>query len=155
MDDNISIPIELPLDGDGFLRRECPTCEEQFKWHATDEGDSDAETVDQYYCPLCGVPSGLDTWWTPEQLEHAHGAAGPAIDQHISDMVGEAFKGIKGVTYKQNRDFTLDTATPEPLTEPNDMIIAEPPCHPSEPVKIPEAKAAGVFCLVCGSAFAV
>ncbi len=30
MDEEISVPIEIPLDLDGFLRRECPTCEEQF-----------------------------------------------------------------------------------------------------------------------------
>lgn len=155
MDDDIFIPVELPLDPEGFLRRECPTCEAQFKWYATDEADSDAETVEQYYCPLCGVPSGRETWWTPKQLEYARGVAGPAVDQYISDTVDEMFKGIKGMTHTQNRDFTLDTATAEPLTEPDDMIIAEPPCHPNEPVKIPEGNATGFFCLICGSAFAV
>jgi hypothetical protein len=29
---DVSIPMSLPLDGDGFLRRECPKCERQFKW---------------------------------------------------------------------------------------------------------------------------
>ena len=24
--------MEIPLDSDGFLRRECPTCEREFKW---------------------------------------------------------------------------------------------------------------------------
>lgn len=155
MDDEIRVPFELPLDDDGFLRRECPNCEEQFKWYNHDEGDPDAETVNQYYCPLCGEPSGLETWWTPEQLEHVRGVAGPSIDQHVQDVIADSLKGIKGLTYKPNRNFTLGTATPEGLTELNDMIIAEPPCHPNEPVKIPEDRAKGVYCLVCGSAFAV
>ncbi len=29
----MSFPIELPLDDDGYLRRQCPTCERLFKWH--------------------------------------------------------------------------------------------------------------------------
>ena len=44
--DEIEIPVTMPLDGDGFLRRECPTCEEEFKWYAHEEGDADAEAVD-------------------------------------------------------------------------------------------------------------
>ena len=66
--DEIEIPVTIPLDNDGFLRRECPSCEEEFKWYAHEEGDADAETVDQYFCPLCGVASGVDMWSTPGVL---------------------------------------------------------------------------------------
>ena len=155
MDDEIKVPIELPVDDDGFLRRECPSCEQQFKWYVHQEGDPDAEVVDQYYCPLCGVPSGLDTWCTPDQLDYAQGAAGPALDQYVSDIVAGAFKGIKGVEFKPNRDFTLNIPTPDPITEPNDMVTAQPPCHPNEPVKVPEASTGQVHCLICGTAYAV
>jgi hypothetical protein len=35
---DMSVSMSLPLDEDGFLRRECPTCERQFRWwHTPDE----------------------------------------------------------------------------------------------------------------------
>jgi hypothetical protein len=35
------------------------------------------------------------------------------------------------------------------------MMIAEPPCHPNEPVKVPEENVSTVHCLMCGEPFAV
>ncbi|MER7557337.1 hypothetical protein ABTZ46_10375 [Nocardioides sp. NPDC126508] len=153
-DDQIQVTFEVPTDDDGFLRRECPTCEQQFKWYAHAEGDPDAEVVEQYFCPLCGVPSGLDTWWTPEQLESAMGAAGPQIDQLVQDSLAQAFKGAKGLSYKPNPNATLGIPDAEPLSEANDMLIVESPCHPNEPVKVPENAAGSLHCLICGSLFA-
>lgn len=153
MDEEISISVSLPVDQDGFLRRECPTCEEQFKWYAHEEGDTDVEIVDQYFCPLCGVPSGVDAWWTPAQLEFAQGAAGPALDERVKDLVADAFKGVKGLDFKPDRNFSLEVPTPEPLFEPDDMIIVEPPCHANEPIKVPDMSTNRVHCLVCGALF--
>lgn len=154
MDEQIEISFEVPTDDDGFLRRECPNCELEFKWYAHAQGDPDAEVVDQYFCPLCGQASGLDTWLTTEQVEYAQRSAGPALDDLVKSTMADAFKGLKGIKYKPNPSFTLDVPTPEPLTEPNDMVIVEPPCHPHEPVKIPEEATARVHCLICGTVFA-
>ncbi len=151
--DEIRVPVSLPLDSDGFLRRECPTCENEFKWFNHQEGDSDAEVVDQYFCPLCGAASGVDTFWTPAQREYMQGVAAPAIDQFASDLIADAFKGVKGVTFKPNRSFTFGSATPDALVEPDDMVIVEPPCHPHEPVKVAEENAARAYCLICGQEF--
>lgn len=153
MADELSIPVSLPLDADGFLRRECPTCELEFKWFVHSDDDGDAEQVDQYFCPLCGSAAGLDSWWTPAQLEYARGAAGPELDRVVQDAMNDAFKGIKGISYKPNRDFTLGIESPDPLVEQDDMVIVEPPCHPNEPVKVPEHATKQVHCLVCGSEF--
>lgn len=149
----MEIPVSLPLDSDGFLRRECPTCEQQFKWFNHAEGSADAETVDQYFCPLCGVAAGVDSWWTPTQLAFMEQSVGPALD----DLVKDAFGGIKSSKHFQfmpNKNFSFEIPTPDPLTEPNDMLIVESPCHTNEPVKVPEAAASSLHCLVCGSTFA-
>lgn len=152
--DEIEIPVTMPLDSDGFLRRECPTCEQEFKWYAHEQGDADAEPVDQYFCPLCGVPSGVDTWWTPAQVEYVQGSAGPALDQSVQDLVDDTFKGSKGISFEQDRNFSLEIPTPEPLAEPDDMLIVESPCHSNEPVKVPESATASFHCLSCGTEFA-
>lgn len=153
MDDEISISVTVPLDNDGFVRRECPTCEQQFKWFSYSEGDPDAEPVDQYFYPLCGVPAGVASWWTPEQLEYAQGAAGPEVDRLVQDAVDKAFRGLKGMSFKANRDLTVGISAPA-LVEPDDMVIVEPPCHPNEPIKLPEHATEHVHCLICGSSFA-
>jgi hypothetical protein len=152
-DDEISIPVAVPLDSDGFLRRECPACEDQFKWISHEEGDPAAEPVDQYFCPLCGVPAGVDEWWTHDQLDYARGSAGPEIDRFVADALDDAFKGLDGVSFERDPNFTLGIDTPEPLVEPDDMVIVEPPCHPNEPVKVPEERDGHLHCLVCGMAF--
>lgn len=154
MNDEIRVPVSLPLDADGFIRRECPTCEQEFKWFSHQESDPDAEIVDQYFCPLCGVASGTDSWWTPAQLEYMHGVSGPTIDRYVQDSIEKAFKGVKGMSFKPNRSFSFGIETPDALVEPDDMIIAESPCHPNEPVKVPD-ETTKVHCLVCGSAFAI
>jgi hypothetical protein len=154
MDDEIRVPVSLPLDSDGFLRRECPTCEQEFKWFSHAEGDNDAEPVSQYFCPLCGLAAGLDSWWTPTQLEYGFGSASGALDQAMQDALADALKGIKGMKFEPNSSFSLDIETPDSLIEPDDMIIVEPPCHPNEPLKVPEAFTERMFCLICGAQFA-
>jgi ribosomal protein S27E len=154
VDDEISIPVELPVDNSGFLRRECPTCEQQFKWFGHAEGDPSAEPATQYFCPLCGVAASTDAWWTTEQLEYARGAAGPEIDRAVQDMLSDAFKGSKHISYKPDPNFTFGIPTPEPLIEPDDMVIVEPPCHPNEPLKVPEHATVRAHCLICGEPFA-
>lgn len=146
--------MSLPLDSDGFLRRECPTCEQEFKWFHHAEGGNDAEFVSQYFCPLCGVAAGLESWWTPAQLEYGLGSIGGALDQAVQDALADAFKGIKGMRVERNSSFSLDIPTPDALVEPDDMAIVEPPCHPNEPLKVPEASTECLFCLVCGARFA-
>ncbi|WP_053386381.1 hypothetical protein [Leucobacter japonicus] len=152
--EEIRIPVSLPLDGHGFLRRECPTCVREFKWFSHNEGDLNAEPTTQYFCPLCGKPSGLDSWWTPAQLEHVYGSAGGAIDQVVQDAMANLFKGMKGFAYRPNPSFSVDIEVHNPLIEPDDMVMIEPPCHPNEPLKVPEDSMERIYCLICGSAFA-
>lgn len=147
--------MSIPLDSDGFLRRECPTCEQQFKWHPNDDDAPDIEVVNQYFCPLCGVPSGLDTWWTREQLEHAQALVMPEAMRQITDALDGAFKASKHVRFKRSSSGNGDLPVPDVLHDPDDMVIVEPPCHPSEPVKVPDSATSRVYCLICGEPYSV
>lgn len=126
---------------------------QQFKWHYGPTADRPEGQIDPpvYSCPLCGVTAGPDQWWTQEQLAFIEEAgAGPAI-REISDALEKALSGVKGMTYKRN---SSDEPEPPPaLQEPNDMLIIAPPCHPWEPVKLPEGAINSVHCLICGSMF--
>ncbi|HAN72704.1 MAG TPA: hypothetical protein DCQ36_14090 [Actinobacteria bacterium] len=154
MDEEISIPVPLPCDSDGFLRRECPSCEGQFKWLITDD-DSSAIPPDQYFCPLCGVAADTNSWFTREQLEFMQSYAAPQIERMIQEAVGDAFGRIDAIEFKTARSLEIDSDTVDALVEPDDMLIAEPPCHPSEPVKVPEERMGVLFCLLCGGLYEV
>ncbi|MDF9814138.1 hypothetical protein [Streptomyces sp. SPB162] len=154
----MDFPMTLPLDHDGFLRRECPHCVRQFKWH---HGPANEEAEEQpaptaYYCPLCGQPAGMESWWTQEQLDYAQGVAAPAAVREIEQGLRDAFKGASSKYVKFDVKGGTDAPdVPAPLTEPDDMGIVTSSCHSYEPVKVPEDTSGPYHCLICGQAFAV
>jgi hypothetical protein len=152
----MSTSIALPLD-DGFLRRECPNCERQFKWHHGPTAGRPADAVDPavYFCPYCGETAGPDAWWTTDQLEYAQHFA-------LQEGLGEiesSFRDLERQTRGGLVNFKFDGIdlgeTPLPLHEPADMMTIEPPCHPWEPFKIDESWTETLHCLLCGAAFAI
>ena len=133
--------MSLPLDSDGFLRRECPTCEREFKWLASDESDS-AEPGG-YWCPYCAIRAPEDHWWTKPQLEMAQQIT---MRELADPMMRDLAKRIGG-TYKSN----VSGDEPQELVEEDDMRRVEFLCHPGEPLKVRDDWAEPVHCLICGS----
>lgn len=135
--------VPIPTDADHFLRRECPTCGQQFKWHLGPVDDQPATEPAPvvYYCPLCGVPANTDQWWTAQQLEYAQARAMPELLAELSNDTGLHIEAASDV--------------PAVMVEPNDMDIVQSPCHPREPIKIPHGYNEPINCLVCGATFAV
>ena len=157
MDDEYEIEVSVPIprDSDGFIRRECPHCMRQFKWHdgpANEEAEHQIPPV-TYSCPLCGQPAAVDSWNTTKQIELAQQAAMPQFLEMIQDDLEAMFRGAKGMTYERGNDGMSDESVQ--LTETDDMVIVASPCHGYEPVKIPEDHTGALFCLVCGLAFTV
>ncbi len=146
----MEIRLDFPLDADHFLRRECPSCREEFKWHhgPTDSRPDDAADPPQYTCPLCGRPANHDEWLTQDQIRYRQ----QAIDFYAPDAINAELKKAFGKNYTPGHN---DAPPPTPLFEPDDMIIIEPPCHPWEPVKVAEGRADSgpLFCLVCGEMY--
>ena len=151
-----SIPMTLPLDTEGFLRRECPHCERQFKWQPAEDADDGAESIPSrqvvaYYCPYCYQAAPPDAWWTQEQLKHAQ-------QLMMSEVLAPQLRrfGRQGRQTSHSNSFVKidvsvpDFPIPEPLVEPSDMIRVDFPCHPEEPLKVIEDWTAEVGCLVCG-----
>lgn len=144
--------VALPLDEDGFLRRECPTCVREFKWFhgATAERPDDVPEPESYFCPLCGVPALPDQWFTQRQLEFLQASLFSDAEKEVDHMLKDAIEGNEFIKVK-----SAGRATPKPLplAEEADMDIVEPPCHPWEPVKVPEDWEEAIHCLVCGQRF--
>lgn len=143
----------IPLDDDGFLRRECPNCEREFKWLSSEGTDAKAETPDSAgnYCPYCGLQAPVDAWWTKEQLEHMQAIVS-------GEMIGPELEKLKKTLESSSGGFlkiSAEISTPEPptseMTESDDMDRVDFPCHPSEPLKVAETWNDPVYCLICGT----
>lgn len=152
MDD---MTITLPLDSDGFLRRECPDCRQQFKWHSgpANEEVKQHEAPAAYYCPFCGSPAEPSDWFTAEQMEYAEGVAQAAVLREMRGVFADATKGNKFVTFTPGTDML--EGEPAKLVERDDMQLVASPCHDYELVKVPEPWSSPLHCLVCGQLYAL
>lgn len=150
----MEIPVDLPLDADGFLRRECPSCTCEFKWHhgPTEARPDDAADPVRYSCPLCGKLAGHDQWFTQAQVEYQRALVEFHMMDAVNDEMKRAFRGSKNMKYTPGKN---TAPAPIPLVESDDMLIIEPPCHSWEPIKVPQERADSgpLHCLVCGETF--
>jgi hypothetical protein len=148
--------FSLTVDDDGFILRECPHCEELFKWHhgPSNEEAEQATVADVYYCPLCGEPAGTNEWWTKEQLENAMGAAAPQVSQVMERELKNMERSFRGSMISVS--FEVDHPNVPPTiveTEDDAMEIVSSPCHAYEPVKVALSHKNPLHCLVCGALF--
>jgi len=146
----MDIPIELALDVDGFLRRQCQSCRGEFKWHHGPTPTRPDTAIDpaMYTCPLCGTPAPQDQWSTEDQSRYQQ----ETVEFYAADAINDELKRALGRNYKPGKN---TAPAPTPLHEPNDMLIIESPCHPWEPVKVPQQRADSgpLHCLVCGATY--
>jgi hypothetical protein len=154
MSDEVELSMSLPLDSDGFLRRECPTCEREFKWLPTQEEAEATPAPDAgYFCPYCAIQAPTGSWFTKAQVETAHAIAareviGPQMKK-LERSIGGLGKSSGGLI-EGKLDYEPPDE-PEPLTEDDDMRRVDFACHPNEPVKVLDDWAKPVHCLLCGS----
>lgn len=153
-DDEVTLEMSLPLDSEGFLRRECPTCERQFKWLTNSDDEADSAVPDDagYFCPYCGVQASADSWLTQAQVDLAQNIVqrqllGPMLKDfgRSLDRSGRRSGGLVRVSMEYDEPDELD-----PLTEADDMRRVDFACHPGEPVKVLDDWDRALRCLVCG-----
>ena len=152
--DEISISLQLPLDKDGFLRRECPHCGRQFKqWQG--KRDETQESPEAYYCPYCYASADADTWYTAQQIEYIQ-------QQAMAEVVGPSLYRLQEQLEQASQSglFHIEMTSPvpvepEPLVEFNDMIRLEFPCHLGEPIKVDEQWDQEVACVMCGTRYPI
>ena len=89
MVDEIHMSINLPIDEEGMLGRQCPLCDTYFKIRLG-TGIPDIETV---ACPYCGHQADFGEFHTPAQIEYATSIAvkrtvGPALRKLARSLKG-------------------------------------------------------------------
>jgi hypothetical protein len=145
--------ILLPLDSGGFLRRQCPTCEREFKWlGSTDEDAPPAAVPDAgYHCPLCGVQAASDAWWTRPQLDLATATAAKEIVGPELENMADKFNRSTGGGIIEISMEVSQPAEPPTLIEPDDMRRVDFACHPADPAKVSEDFSGEVHCRICNA----
>ena len=156
----IAMPVSIPLDADGFLRRECPNCEREFKWRPTQPGGGAESAPDtpaqRYFCPYCYKSAARDMWWTKAQVEYLKQMAlAKAIAPELNRLKAttDAMNRTGGFLKINARVRTVDE--PEPPADVDDMSLVGFPCHPEESIKVDDRWHRNVACLVCGSRYPV
>lgn len=148
--DMVDLAVTLPLDDD-FLRRECSSCERQFK-RLGSRSQVDPQPV-ELFCPYCYLPAGADSWWTPAQLVYLQEVAaaqvvGPQLDQ-LRRSMNDAPTGLVQLSIE-----VRTIQPPRPLQESSDMTRVVMPCHVEEPLKVVEAWSLDIGCHMCGQRYA-
>jgi hypothetical protein len=164
MSDEVQASIALPLDSDGFLRRECPTCEREFKWLPSPDPETGEDAVagtaegadapERYFCPYCAVTAPSDAWLTKAQVA----VVDEVIQREFIDPeLGKLQRGIDQLNRNRGGlisiEARLERDEPEPvpeLDETDDMRRIDFTCHPTEPVKVLDDWGRAVYCLICG-----
>ena len=175
----ISFSISLPLDSDGFLRRECPLCLRQFKIETTEadrhsliereleayllqegleiraEGaDTTGANEDELWCPYCGQTAPRGQWWTQEQIAYIHVFAYNIMAQIINDQLIRPMKRRfprrrGGLVTIKFEGKLMEYQEPWISPEPDDMAIHTLPCCDLR-VKVDEDWSRPMYCYRCG-----
>ena len=151
----IIFEISLPLDSDGFLRRECPLCLRQFKVEFTEEErktvvqkeienyllendliqkSEDPNETDEieYWCPYCGQSAKSTSWWSQEQLEYVqifpYNYMADTINRQMKELKRQFSKAGKGLISVKIDTKELPYKEPWISPETDDMTIVDLPC---------------------------
>jgi len=173
---DIEINISLPLDDEGFLRRECPFCRKEFKVMLTKEElvtlaqegidsfmteaeaktDSDANGSEELkqFCPYCGQRATNDSWWTQEQLSYINVFAQNIMASLINENLlgplqrnfGHQQSGPFSISFQAHK---MEQQEPWISPEVNDMSAFNLPCC-NRKIKIEENTAGPKHCFFCG-----
>ena len=65
---NTLMKISVPLDKDCFIEMECDFCKNRFMLH---QDVYESEDNINFFCPICGLPNKINTFFVPEVLEKA------------------------------------------------------------------------------------
>ena len=168
------ISISLPLDKDGFFRRECPLCCREFKLLLKEEelndltqkslklflleekekennSDDSDDQQKEYICPYCGQASPDNSWWTKEQLAYinifAKNIAAKMLNEHLIRPLQSKFSGSSSSIRFKGKE--MEEQEPWISPETDDMDVFELPCCQRK-MKIDDSWKGKVHCFFCG-----
>ncbi|MFJ7937063.1 hypothetical protein ACIQYG_00845 [Peribacillus sp. NPDC096622] len=102
--------ISKQSDIEGFSSFKCSLCSEEFKLKTNEVQEDDVLEV---FCPNCGLPSPISSYYTDDILEHAE----TLVMNEAMDMLNDMFKGLEK-TAKKSKNITFKRGKSLPITQP-------------------------------------
>ncbi|MGL1935324.1 MAG: hypothetical protein OCD01_09895 [Fibrobacterales bacterium] len=68
--DGMEISVPLEVDEKGYIDKQCPSEDCEFKFKVNDEDWTNIFKDEVVWCPLCRHEAPADQWYTTEQVEH-------------------------------------------------------------------------------------
>lgn len=85
------LEISIPLDKDCFIEMECEFCKNRFMLH---QDVYESEDNINFFCPICGLPNKINTFFVPEVLEKAQQMAMNYMLEELERTLGKSIKQI-------------------------------------------------------------
>lgn len=144
----MEMQISIPLDEDGFIEMECDYCKNRFMLHESVYSD-DANL--HFFCPVCGLPNDINTFYCPEVLELAQQKVlNYAVDE-FQRQLGPAMK-----KFNKNGFIKMSLTTPkrepekELYTPVNEYVLFHQDCCGVEVKALELDTQIGIYCPICG-----
>lgn len=134
--------LSFPTDSDGFLSRECPSCNRYFKVQVGQGSDLPIS-----YCPHCGH-QGRDCWHTPAQIEYAKEVALGALVVPEIEKLRRSLSG-SGLL-KASVKHGIPSPPPPPFESDDPYDVVRFRCC-NETVKLHRTETN--FCIICGTPY--
>ena len=111
------------------------------------------ESFLHFFCPVCGLPNGTDTFYCPEVLEKAEQMALNYMYEEISRTLGQSIKKINQSGFLK---MTMDIPKQEPEKELYQSVneydtVRLDCCHSTVKIQYLD-KEIGIYCPLCGGA---
>lgn len=140
--------ISIPADEDGYVKFQCPYCNQRFKLSASEIEYSD---VVDLYCPICGLVNEVECFYSDEVIEKAISI----VENEAMNMIYDMFKGLERKT-RSNKNFKVKAGKKPnvPIKELyesiDELIIVKVDCCDKH-IKVNELdRLVEVYCSYCG-----
>ncbi|MBM7117124.1 hypothetical protein [Archangium primigenium] len=161
------VHVELPRDAGGFVRRECPRCQRDFKTRPCrhdanilqrrlaslfpfENAHESFEDVPDGWCPYCGHRAAGDEWLTPAQQAHVEDVARSWANHVRYEQLAHVSRTL-AVNPRPTFVSAPPVAMPGPMSPDSDDLRLLPLVCCGEDVKALWDWEGPLFCPRCGT----
>ena len=143
--------LSIPLDEEGFIEMECDFCKNRFMLHENVYTD---ESTLHFFCPICGLPNQINTFYCQEVLEAAEQKALSYAYAEIERQLGPTIREInKSGLIKMSMKVPSKAPEKELYQPLNSYVLIHQKCCAVD-IKILELDSEiGIYCPICGGAY--
>lgn len=145
---DVSLEVSIPLDEDGFVEMGCDFCKNRFMLH---KDVYENEENLNFFCPICGLPNRINSFFCPEILEAAQRKALNYMYSEINHRLGKTIRDInRSGLIKMEMKIPHQEAEKELYAPLKDYeVVHEICCDVDVKVKTLD-KEIGIYCPICG-----